>query len=220
VSQSIDIIVKDRATTGLAKLAAAVEADALNDVVGESATREVQKNFTELDAARPNQMGGRRTHFYADAGGGTSYRRVPDGAVVSIVKDGIRVRIMGTAHLPGGAIRPVNVKKLTIPARAEAYGRSAREFDDLVPLYRRNAGRTEAFALAQAEAQPVSPGKKRKDGTTVRGKVRGGAIMFWLVSQSVQGPDPTVIPSDQRLMGAVHGDLDAYFALLRGEVIT
>ena len=41
---------------------------------------------------------------------------------------GLRLQQYGSKDLPGGAIRPVNKKALTIPVTAEAHGRSAYEF--------------------------------------------------------------------------------------------
>lgn len=214
----IDITIEDRATNGLRRLSMAIEGDQINEVVGSAAMEIIKAHLQRLDSERPNALGGRRTHFYATAAEGTSFTTKPDGATVSVVKEGIKTRLLGTSYLPGGAILPVNAKNLAIPAVSEAYGKSPREFDDLVPVYRRVDGAVQAIALAQAEQQPVKLGKTRKSGGTSRGRVAGGTIFYWLVKSVVQDADPTVMPDAEEIIKGAYDAVDRFFSGLTGEV--
>ena len=218
MSTEIVVNVQERATTDLQRISAAVESEDIHEVMGAAAALEVQHRLTRLDSERPNQLGGKRTHWYAGAADGTTHHTVPEGAAVDITQAGIRTMILGTAELPGGAIVPKNAKHLAIPARAEAHGRSPREFDDLMPLYRSEGGHAVAYALAQAEQQTVDLKRRRKDGTTSRSVVKGGGIFYWLVDSVVQEPDPTILPTEDELRRAIFGAVDGFFATLQGGV--
>lgn len=95
---------------------------ALKQAIGGAVQREFQDHLRRLDAQRPNQLGGVRTHFYGDAAQATFFAVTNDGATVTVAQQGFRQRVLG------GTIRPVRSKWLTIPARAEAHGKRAGKF--------------------------------------------------------------------------------------------
>src|SRR5260370_31538129 len=120
--------------------------------IGRAVLGLVQQHFLRLNASRANPLGGPRSNFYAQAARSTRYDVLTDGVLVSVSQVGIRQR------REGGEIVPRNVKYLTIPAIAEAFGRRAAEFDNLVIMWRRLAGQTRPVALV--EATPFTRGIK------------------------------------------------------------
>lgn len=171
----------------------------------------IRAHLKNLEDTRPNKMGWPRTHFWADAYKDVQNptRRV-DGAAVALTNPGLAQRYFG------GEIVPHGHPFLAIPARAEAYGHNPRDFDNLVPIIT-GPGRGE---LIEAEAQRVSFGRKKKDGTrTVKeGEEVGGLAMFWLVDKVHQDPDPSVLPTEEKMSDAVqHGAQTRIDRIVRGE---
>lgn len=170
-----------------------------------------------MNAERANALGGKRTNFYAQAARGTSSEMRPNGFAVSVNQVGIRQRFFG------GTITPKGGKKyLTIPMRAEAYGRRARDFNNLrfamvpgigpalveanatlirrtkkgfVPASRGGSGYTHLFGeMEGVKASSVSGGDY---GNT------GGGVMYRLVRKVQQRPDPSVLPSREALISGI-----------------
>ncbi|MCX6994131.1 MAG: hypothetical protein NT011_13455 [Kiritimatiellaeota bacterium] len=190
---SFAITITDNATPWLNYLAKHLSEPALQHEVGGEITRLLLDHLTALDEERPNALGGRRTHFYARAGKATSYAVHDNGVTVSVNQTGIAQRYFG------GTIEPGPGKKyLTIPARAEAHGRRAGEFNNLEVLFGRNG----PYALAERQATAIKF-RKRKGGTTVTaGAMRGGGIFFWLVKSVSQDPDPSVLPDESAILNS------------------
>lgn len=89
---------------------------------------QIRNHLFELDATRPNKLGGTRTHFYSQAAQSLHVDEGGEGARESIIS----VSSVGFAQRYfGGIILPRRVRYLTIPATAESYGRAARSFPDL-----------------------------------------------------------------------------------------
>lgn len=189
MSLTLTIDVTDRASPVLNQLDAGIRGDGARHSAGGSVMRQILDHLTVLDAERPNELGGRRTHFYAKAGKSTSYQITDTGATVSINSVGIAQRYFG------GEIRPGPGKKyLTIPARAEAHGRRAGEFNNLQLLFGRNG----PYALAEREytsftVRKWGKGENRKSKIQNR-QSHGGGIFYWLVKSVSQQPDPSVLP--------------------------
>jgi hypothetical protein len=156
----------------------------LNVQIGRRVAELFKERFFNLDKERPNQLGGKRTHFYADAAKAVSSEGNAKEAIVTVAQQGIRQRI------EGGTIRPIKGKYLAIPARTEAYGKGPREFKNLRFV------KTERGAML-VEAAP-------KDGGAVKGKVKGGLAMYWLVPSVTQKGDPTVLPRRDEIERVVH----------------
>jgi len=201
MSLSIEVI--DAATPALRNLARGLTDRRVRMIVGRAAVGEVKAHFRELDRSRSNSLGGKRTHFYAKAGRSTHQRNLADGVAVVISHTGIAQRYFG------GTIRPVNAKRLAIPARAEAHGKRPREFSNLEVVYFRSG----AMALQERSATSL---RKTKKGFK-KGKSVGGGIMFWLVKQVTHKADPSVLPTERRLADNAERVLVSYIeAVARG----
>lgn len=190
---SLDIT--DNLTPRLEALRSFMSADNINKIIGQSAANTFRQHFLAREQT-PNKNHWPKLHFYSAAANSTSFQVVSDGAVVSVQKLGIRQRLQGGEINAG-----VTSKWLTIPARQEAYGKRAREFNDLraVIFIRGQLG-----ALVQANRTDISIGKK---GVKNRGE-SGGGVFFWLVKKVRQEPDSTVIPDAQTLGDNIRADLD------------
>ena len=183
------IDIRDQASAALAALRAGVSPGAMNPAIGAGVVKLFQVWFRNNGT---NKQGWPSTGFWADAARNTSWQLVPDGVLISAEKIGVRQRYQG------GDIEPGPGKSfLTIPARAEAYGKRAGEFDNLVFAWHRKDGKSEPWGLVEASATKVKRGKKRKDGSqkTTTEEV-GGLVMFWLVKSVHQDADPSVLPPD------------------------
>jgi hypothetical protein len=179
---------KDDASPGIRRALASTKGSQILGAMGTAVKRGVQDHLL----ARPsNKMGWPTTNFYKRAARATTFAM--DGktsAVVSVNHLGI------TQRYYGGTIKPVKAKKLTIPARPEAYGKRAREFSNLVLAF----GRRGPFALVEAHSQEVSFGRQRKDGSRAvkQGAIVGGGVLFWLVDSVHQDPDHSVLPTEAK----------------------
>jgi hypothetical protein len=131
------------------------------------------------------------TGFWGRAARSTNYSLLSDGVDINVNQQGVRQR------LEGGPINAKPGQWLTIPARSEAYGRRAREFNNLVFVL----FRADLAALVESESQDVSFGRPRKDGTrkVTPGEERGGGVMYWLKKSVNQNANPGVLPGEQRV---------------------
>ena len=224
---SANINVTDGITNDLQRLAVEVEAPQIREAAGLAGVEEVKAHVTKLDAERPNKLGGKRQHFFAQAAESALWLEQGADVIIDVPEPlGLRQAIQG------GPIEPGEGKKyLTIPAIAEAYGHRAREFDNLRPLFRRVAGKVEAFALAEAPQQEV----KIKDGKVRKGALKGmvvqrslgGAtiktaptIFFWLVKAVNQTGDGSIAPDEAAVAGRAMVAVRQYLAGLQGGVST
>jgi len=190
MAYSITIHAEDNASSMLAAIQAGLTVESLRKPVGAAVVLLFQKHFLALP---PNKMGWASSGFWAKCARATNWTPSADGVDVNVDELGARQRLLG------GEIHPTaGHKYLTIPARAEAYGKRAGEFDDLHVAFGRNG----PYALVQNISQLVSFGRKRKDGsrTLTPGDEIGGLVMFWLVKSVHQDADPDVIPSDEEII--------------------
>ena len=169
--------IQDRVTPSLAGFSSRLRAEAPTRV-GDAVVKLFQNHFLSLP---PNKEGWPSTGFWAEAAQACSYDVLDGGVEINVNKVGVAQRRWG------GPIVPVNAKWLTVPARADAYGRRASDFADL---------RFEFFkwnVAALVKDSPVSPrdGEERND------------VVFWLYRAVNQDPDPTVMPSDQSIEATV-----------------
>lgn len=141
-----------------------------------------------LVANGTNQRGWPSTGFWEDAARATGWKDMGDGSVlISIAKIGVRQRYRG------GAIVPKNVKFLTIPIHPDAYGKTAKDFDNLILITT-----PKGAYLAQGSFESLG---LTKDGRRTR-RGRGSPIkrqvltfLFKLSSGVDQVANPNVIPS-------------------------
>lgn len=178
--------IEDTATPQLAALAEVMTLRQISKVVGEAEVLLFQNHFRN---APSNKNGWPTTSFWPRAAKATTYKPTEQGPLLTVAQQGVRQRYLG------GDIRPTNGHQyLTIPARAEAYGKTAREFNNLKVAFNRG----KAFALVEANATQITWGKKdRKTGNRdFHTDTIGGGVMFWLVKSVHQNPDPEVLPAD------------------------
>lgn len=220
MTPTIDIDLRETITTDMQRTVAGMEGPQLREAIGLAGVEEVREYYTRLDHERANALGGKRTHFYAQAAESATWKDTGDGVQLDVTEPiGLALAIHGGTVLPGKNISSktgLPTRYLTIPARAEAYGHRAGEFKDLVPVFRRIGGQVKAIALAQAEQQPVSFKKPRKDGTVSRGAVKGGLFFFWLVESITRQADPTAAPDTGRIGDRAVAAARDFFATLQG----
>lgn len=186
----------------------ALKPGAIENAMGRGVANLVRNHLFALNQSRPNQLGGRRTNFWAQAARGTSQASQPGGFTVSINQVGFRQRYQG------GWIRPTGGKKyLTIPAVAEAHGRRASEFSNLRFGFAANKYGNLQPALIEASATKVKFGRARKDGTRgVKSEGTGGKVMFFLSKRVFQQADASVLPTLPEMEAAAVAAADAVIA--------
>jgi hypothetical protein len=110
-------------------------------------------------------------NFYADAADSVTHEATAGTATVRISKTGLAQRRYG------GTIKPVNYSHLWIPVHPDSLGRTGREFSGLIKIINRQSNRGVAA--------------RREEDRTL-------TVLFALVPEVVQDPDPTVLPTDQQ----------------------
>lgn len=198
--------ISDQATPFLNRLGDRVRSGALENAMGRGANNAVRNHLFRVNRERPNQLGGRRTNFYAGAARATSYTSRPGLIEVNVNQVGIRQRV------EGGVIKAVKGKYLTIPAVPEAHGRTAREFSNLRFGFAENKYGNLQPALVRASASQVSFGRKKRDGSrsVKRTGSAGGEVVYWLTPRVFQRADPTVMPAEAEIIKAATDTGDAY----------
>jgi hypothetical protein len=201
MSFSTDINIKDNATPALEAQVSRLEPRFVNRIAGRAGQNVVRSHLFKYNAEHPNQLGGKRTNFYAQAARGTTFVSDDSKAVVSINQVGIRQRWLGGEIKPTGTNPRTGqpIKYLAIPARAEAYGRRAGELDNLSIQWGKNG----PVALVENLATKVRSTKK---GFKSAGET-GGAVYYWLVPSVVQQGDPGVIPTREQLIAGIVQEL-------------
>lgn len=196
----LGIKINDLARPALRRVSRALAPDRLRPLVGEAATRVYREHLRELDRTRPNKLGGKRTHFYAQARDGTDFTVDADGVTVSIRSVGIRQRYFG------GPIEPKAAKYLTIPVHPNAHGRKAREFD-LGVVYGTH-GKPVALATKVLNSNRTIKGP---EGKRIRQPATRpvGEIYYILTKGPVhQAPDPSILPMPDVVAGAVYSRIN------------
>ncbi|HXI73455.1 MAG TPA: hypothetical protein VNN22_24190 [Verrucomicrobiae bacterium] len=190
ISYAINIV--DNVSPAMVALEGLFTPSQLAANIGEAEVNLFQNHFIH---APTNKYGYPTTGFWPAAARATNWSAVADGVNINVNQIGIRQRFMG------GDIFPVHAKNLAIPARAEAYGKTPGEFNNLQLAWHRVGGRSEAFALVEAAATQVHLGRKGKNGArSYDTHVTGGGVYFWLVKSVSQNPDPEVIPADEDIL--------------------
>ena len=167
---SISMVEQDFASSRMAALLEAIGPENTFKQVGEVMREFVSDHFATLE----NQRGGGKSHFYEKASE-DAHLQMGEGGSIDIAVTapiGIRQRILG------GDILPKNGKALAIPAADEAFGKSPRDFNNLVMIWLK--GETRGMLV-----------DKQKKG--IKGK-----IMYWLVGKVSQDPDPSVAPDAEQ----------------------
>jgi len=170
----------------LREVKGALADDNVKHVIGRAGSTTVRDHLFGMDMSETNALGGKRTHFYANAARATHYELISNGVAIVISHTGIALRRYG------GTVRPVNARLLAVPNIKEAHGRRPREFDNLVAVM---FGRTGIGALMERSHSDI--GSRR----TVRGRAR--RIYYWLVPETHHQPNPDVLPTARELLESV-----------------
>jgi hypothetical protein len=176
---SFKINLRDTASARVKAVMEAMEPRNLNAVGMRAAVNITRAYLFQINSERANKLGGARTNFYAQAARGTQGELRPEGFVIGINQVGMGQRYHG------GTITARNAKYLTIPVTAQAYGKRAREFQDLEFI-------------------------RGKDGKAVLVKKGTGEVFYSLVPSVHQKPDPSVLPSEERYREGVAGAVEVY----------
>lgn len=194
---SLTIKIDDQATPLLRGLPTDLERQKIQAIIGRAGVNVIRKHLFTLDRLRPNELGGRRTHFYGRAARSTNFSTDKKSVNISINQQGFAQRFFG------GKISAVNSKFLTIPAHRKAHGRRAKEFDDLEVAF----GKRGPVALVQRRQTTL---RKTGKGRLAKGKRIGGKVFFWLKESVVQKADPTVIPTELILADGIEPRVLSY----------
>ena len=198
MSITIDLSARETAPGVVRAIGRALQIDRVGPIIGRSANNTIREHLFGLNSSRPNALGGSRTNYYAQAARATQFQVEGESVIVSINQIGIAQRYFG------GTIKPKKAKYLTIPARAEAHGKRAGEFNDLVVVFGRGG---QPIGLARAWQTKIG---QNKSGQTVSRGIAGGEILFWLVKEVTQQADKSVLPEDGTMTEAINRDVASY----------
>lgn len=164
---------------------------AIGAAIREDLVNEVSSHVAALDA-RANRLGGARTHFYEHEAESVTWELGETELRISVGEIGLRQRFLGGALVPGPG-----KKWITIPARAEAHGKRAGEFNNL----RFVQYSEDTAALIVNEGGEI--GRRRVRGSkgfvNRKSAVQADMTMFWLKKSVTQEADASVLPSAARL---------------------
>ncbi len=201
---------------------------ALLQVAGRAGRNTMARHLRERNRSHPNQLGGKRTNYWAKAAEATSFHLVENsgqGAAVEISSNqiGLALRYHGTGYLPGGVLRPISGIYLTKPAAPEAHGKRAREFADLEFGFAFDVelGRMRPALVRKGSALSATP-KRRGQGAgrpvalpLGPGTVENtGEPIFWLVRQVRQKGDETVLPPEGQIAEEAIEAVDEYVGIV------
>jgi hypothetical protein len=199
ITFSTSIQVRDNATPDMRAKMAAITPQRLNSFIGPAVALRLKRNFLAMPH---NRRGWTPANFYPDAARSTNWQPVPEGVLVSVNKIGVRQRYYG------GEIHAVNAGSLTIPVAEEAYGHTARDFDNLVVVC--IPGKGCWLAKKTFEEQPSAvkgrrrgPGKRAFQGPALSPMRQRLQFMFRLVKSVEQEPNPDVLPGDDEIKETV-----------------
>lgn len=206
------IVLEDTATPALERVRGFLQSEQAQQVIGYAGRNVVREHLQDLEDTRSGASGGPATHYYGSARRSTSYYIVSDTAVeINVAQVGMRLHYYGGTVEAGKGISSATGKPtqyLTIPARSEAYGKKASDFDDLIVLWGRNGPYALARAIStqigieRSEAGEKLWGKYYGAKATSKGQ-QGGEVMFWLTKSATIKPDPSVMPDSEEFRDAI-----------------
>ena len=184
--------------------------------VGIEVREYLKTHFRKLDEAKPHKPywngSGQRTHHYAAAARQTSYAITGDSIVVTTDKEGIASRQRDTA------IAPKKKKWLTIPAIAQAHGKTASDFgnlrfvkfsDTLAALVEKSSGAT------KGQSGKSVVGKKARLALVKASGYRN-LVYFWLKKNTLVPADPEIVPTFAEIEAVANQAVSNYFAAIQG----
>ncbi len=196
---SLQVDITDRATPLLQELGGRLQdRRRMHKAIATAALPVVERKFVENSSTNRNRFG-TRGGFWNRMLSGTYATGDDSSAIIRMPRE-VALRYFG------GTVTPKASKNLAIPARAEAYGKSPRDFSDLRFVMFRSG----AKALVQADQSKIGYRKGKRGQTTVRGPERGGLVFYWLVTEATITGDRDLLPTPEELADAAIESLRNY----------
>ena len=211
------ISVTDGATPMLNEILSQMSPARINPRLAAAGARLVQAHLAEKES-EGNKNGWPSQHFFGNAARSVSFYGDAAGATVTISQTGFALQYFGGTVRPGKSISEFTgqpTKYLTIPARAEAYGKRAGEFGNLKVLFGRNG----AYALAADEGGATKKVRQGREDTRSERPVKGleqGTILYWLVKSATIPADRSVLPSDEEFGEVMLATAQSSLARVKG----
>jgi hypothetical protein len=205
---TIEMSGEGEAQQKIAKLHQAGLPAGLHSSIARKVADATRDHLKERDRNHPNKLGGKRSHFYWNAAETVQGSPTVEGAVITINQLGLRQRWLG------GDIYPVHAKMLAIPARAEAYGVSPKDFPGDLTVIKFRSG---AMALVKDEqTHTVDDAGNIRVRSAERGQRKTrkrtvGLVEYWLKDHVYQAPDSDVLPSPETILNAAIEGAGEYF---------
>jgi hypothetical protein len=178
----------------------------INAVIARNVSNVITNYLYTYDRSHPNKLGGKRTHLVSDMAKSTLFESDEQSARINIYHEAARQRI------EGGTIKPVNGPKyLTLAAISEAYGKRAREWNNLEILYSKRNGQVTPVALVGTRSTPVGRGAPKRKGRIKPISKTSGRVVYWLVKSVTQNPNPNLLPGEDKILEASIRAVDALF---------
>lgn len=187
----------------LRKVDAAFRPARVLPVVGRAASEATRGHFFARDRTHANKSDFPRSHFWTQAAEATAHKVEGDTVLVSVNKPGV------VLQFAGGVVEPQTVKYLTIPVHAEAYGRRAREFDDLEVAFGKG-GKPYGLRREAREVRDVRQARQPRGQAGATAKPPPGPLLYLLVKKATIEPDDSVLPTAEDYRAAVQDALDDY----------
>lgn len=209
--------VTDTATPLLRRLERqAMDMEAIHKVAAVAVMRLIRDGFVVKANTQRNKFG-RPPQFWKRMIRGTRYEASSTSAVVIMPRE-VALRRFGGLITPTGGRR-----LLTIPAQAATYRTSAKDYADLVLIIFKKRTRGPVGALMRHLSKGFNDtgggttdvdtlADQQKSHERWQKRQRGMEVMFWLVRQSRQKPDPSVMPSDAEITATALAAVNRYLA--------
>ena len=189
-------ITKDTAGPALTKLASLLASQALRRYIGGAVTVYTQAHLRGLTG---NKNGWPSQQFYQKAALGTRYETVAEGVRVLVDNEDApgAMKHQFNRGIPGRTEIVCKGKLLTVPARAEFYGHSPREFDNLKFVSFASGAKALVIGSGGTNLVNFGTGRGSSKGTGARSAMM---IAYWLVDRVEQDAKPEVLPSKNQYL--------------------
>jgi hypothetical protein len=183
----------------------------LNRAAAEGMLPAVQLNLRHMADTNHNPFGVRST-FWNLMLSGTSAGTDDQGGYVAVPSP-VGLRALG------GTVVPKQSKYLAIPARAEAYGKSPKDFNDLTFILMPTGRFGQSAALVQTPLPDGTKtrGKKKIDAQgrrSIAAREQGGMVFYWLVPRATIPANPDVLPTKEQLASAATQGVSSYIGAI------
>lgn len=203
MNAALSIELRDGASAALNALLDRARPEAVVAAIAEDVNTFIQAHLRQLDTDRPNKMSGVRTNYWGRMAAATHPTAQGDTLTISIGdagSPGMR------QHYEGGTI--TGNPWLTIPARAEAHGKRAREFNNL--RFIRFSSETAALVVKAGGETGRRRVRGAKGFSNKKSGIDEGMILFWLKHSVTQKADPSVLPTSSEILARAIRSAEAF----------